>query len=46
MILGVKGILYFEMIATGGEWGGPSKAEIHGSYKAMVDSPVWRLKSR
>jgi acetylornithine deacetylase/succinyl-diaminopimelate desuccinylase-like protein len=43
MILGVKGILYFEMIATGGDWGGPSKAEIHGSYKAMVDSPVWRL---
>jgi acetylornithine deacetylase/succinyl-diaminopimelate desuccinylase-like protein len=43
MILGVKGILYFEMIAAGGEWGGPSKAEIHGSYKAMVDSPVWRL---
>jgi acetylornithine deacetylase/succinyl-diaminopimelate desuccinylase-like protein len=43
MILGVKGIVYFEMIATGGEWGGPSKAEIHGSYKAIVDSPVWRL---
>ena len=43
MILGVKGILYFEMVATGGEWGGPSKAEIHGSYKAIVDSPVWRL---
>jgi acetylornithine deacetylase/succinyl-diaminopimelate desuccinylase-like protein len=43
MILGVKGIVYFEMIATGGEWGGPSLAEIHGSYKAIVDSPVWRL---
>ncbi|MDJ0710209.1 MAG: M20/M25/M40 family metallo-hydrolase [Woeseiaceae bacterium] len=43
MILGVKGIVYFEMIATGGTWGGPSKAEIHGSYKAIVDSPVWRL---
>ena len=43
MILGVKGIVYFEMIATGGAWGGPSKAEIHGSYKAIVDSPVWRL---
>ncbi len=43
MILGVKGILYFEMIATGGAWGGPSRAEIHGSYKAIVDSPVWRL---
>ena len=43
MILGVKGIVYFEMIATGGKWGGPSRAEIHGSYKAIVDSPVWRL---
>lgn len=43
MILGVKGIVYFEMIATGGDWGGPSKAEIHGSFKAIVDSPVWRL---
>ena len=42
-ILGVKGIVYFEMSSQGGDWGGPSKAEIHGSYKAMVDSPVWRL---
>jgi len=43
MILGVKGILYFEMISTGGAWGGPSNSEIHGSYKAIVDAPVWRL---
>ena len=43
MILGVKGIVYFEMTARGGDWGGPSQAEIHGSYKALVDSPVWRL---
>jgi acetylornithine deacetylase/succinyl-diaminopimelate desuccinylase-like protein len=43
VILGVKGILYTEMTATGGAWGGPSRAEIHGSYKAIVDSPVWRL---
>ena len=43
VILGVKGIIYFEMIATGGDWGGPTRAEIHGSYKAIVDSPVWRL---
>jgi acetylornithine deacetylase/succinyl-diaminopimelate desuccinylase-like protein len=43
VILGVKGILYFEMIATGGDWGGPAVAEIHGSYKAIVGSPVWRL---
>ncbi len=43
VILGVKGILYVEMTATGGGWGGPADAEIHGSYKAIVDSPVWRL---
>ena len=43
VILGVKGILYVEMTATGGEWGGPANAEIHGSFKAIVDSPVWRL---
>ena len=42
-ILGVKGILYFEMLANGGDWGGPANAEIHGSYKAVVDSPVWQL---
>ncbi len=41
--LGVKGILYTEMEATGNERGGPTRAEIHGSYKAIVDSPVWRL---
>jgi len=43
MILGVKGIIYFELEARGGAHGGPTKAEIHGSYKASVDSPVWRL---
>ena len=43
VILGVKGLIYFEMTSNGGEWGGPSAAEIHGSYKALVDSPVWRL---
>jgi acetylornithine deacetylase/succinyl-diaminopimelate desuccinylase-like protein len=43
MILGVKGILYFEMEAKGGEQGGPRNAEIHSSLKAMVDAPVLRL---
>lgn len=43
LILGVKGIIYVEMVATGGDWGGPTRAEIHGSYKAIVDSPAWRL---
>ena len=43
MILGVKGIIYFELEARGGARGGPTTAEIHGSYKASVDSPVWHL---
>jgi len=43
MTLGVKGIAYWEFEAAGGPHGGPTKAEIHGSNKAIVDSPVWRL---
>ena len=43
MFLGVKGILYFELEARGGPQGGPVRSEIHGSYKAITDSPVWRL---
>ncbi|HUP47018.1 MAG TPA: M20/M25/M40 family metallo-hydrolase [Thermoanaerobaculia bacterium] len=41
--LGVKGIVYFEMEAKGGERGGPVGAEVHGSTKAIIDSPAWRL---
>ena len=43
MALGVKGIIYMEIEATGTETGGPTAAEIHGSYKAIVDAPAWRL---
>ncbi|MFK8016149.1 MAG: M20/M25/M40 family metallo-hydrolase, partial [Gammaproteobacteria bacterium] len=43
LILGVKGIIYFELEARGSERGGPTRSEIHGSYKAAVDSPTWRL---
>ncbi|MEE8528162.1 MAG: M20/M25/M40 family metallo-hydrolase [Gammaproteobacteria bacterium] len=43
MILGVKGIIYFELEARGGPHGGPTRSEIHGSLKAIVDAPVWRL---
>ena len=43
MSLGVKGILYFEMEAKGGDAGGPVGAEVHGSFKALVDAPAWRL---
>lgn len=43
MSLGVKGILYMEIESRGGAHGGPDRAEIHGSMKALVDSPSWRL---
>lgn len=43
LTMGVKGIVYFELEARGGEWGGPSVAEIHGSLKVITGSPVWRL---
>jgi acetylornithine deacetylase/succinyl-diaminopimelate desuccinylase-like protein len=41
--LGVKGIVYFEMEARGNESGGPTRAEVHGSLKALADAPAWRL---
>jgi acetylornithine deacetylase/succinyl-diaminopimelate desuccinylase-like protein len=41
--LGSKGIIELELIASGAKWGrGPAK-DLHSSYKAMVDSPSWRL---
>ena len=43
MFLGVKGIVSFELEARGGPRGGPTRAEIHGSYKAITDSPVLRV---
>lgn len=43
IMLGVKGIIYWELSSHGGTWGGPTRAEIHGSYKAVTDSPVLRL---
>jgi acetylornithine deacetylase/succinyl-diaminopimelate desuccinylase-like protein len=43
VLLGVKGIVYWELESKGGDWGGPGRAEIHGSFKAVVDSPTQRL---
>lgn len=41
--LGSKGIIELELIASGSKWGrGPAK-DVHSSYKAMIDSPSWRL---
>lgn len=41
--LGVKGIIYMDLICQGGKWGGPTKRGIHSSFHACIDSPVWRL---
>jgi len=42
--LGVKGIVYFELELDGKNWGrGPTEFDIHGSNKAWVDSPAWRM---
>ncbi len=42
--LGVKGIVYFELGLDGKNWGhGPTEFDIHGSNKAWVDSPAWRM---
>ncbi len=44
MELGVKGIVYFELELDGNVWGcGPTQFDIHGSNKAWVDSPAWRM---
>nr|WP_047168547.1 M20/M25/M40 family metallo-hydrolase [Sphingomonas sp. Y57] len=43
MTLGVKGNIYFELEAQGGPQGGPKDAEVHSSFKAIVDAPGWRL---
>jgi acetylornithine deacetylase/succinyl-diaminopimelate desuccinylase-like protein len=42
--LGVKGIVYFELEVDGKSWSyGPTEFDIHGSNKAWVDSPAWRM---
>src|SRR3990172_6422507 len=41
---GPKGILEFELEASGERWGrGPQNMPIHSSRKAVLDRPVWRL---
>jgi acetylornithine deacetylase/succinyl-diaminopimelate desuccinylase-like protein len=41
--LGSKGIIEIELVASGEKWGRGATRDIHSSYKASVDSPVWRL---
>ena len=41
--LGSKGIIELELVASGAKWGRGPKGDVHSSYKAMIDSPTWRL---
>jgi acetylornithine deacetylase/succinyl-diaminopimelate desuccinylase-like protein len=42
--LGAKGVVELELVSTGEKWGrGPGKADVHSSYAAQIDSPVWHL---
>ncbi|MDO8543625.1 MAG: M20/M25/M40 family metallo-hydrolase [Opitutaceae bacterium] len=41
--LGAKGIIECELVASGLAWGRGPTRDIHSSFKAMVDSPAWRL---
>ena len=41
--LGAKGIVELELVSSGAKWGRGPRQDLHSSYKAAVDSPVWRL---
>jgi len=41
--LGAKGMIEVELVCSTEKWGRGSKDDIHSSYKAELDSAVWRL---
>jgi acetylornithine deacetylase/succinyl-diaminopimelate desuccinylase-like protein len=41
--LGAKGVIEVELTASALTWGRGPMRDTHSSFKAMVDSPVWRL---
>jgi acetylornithine deacetylase/succinyl-diaminopimelate desuccinylase-like protein len=41
--LGAKGLIEVELVCTTKAWGRGAVDDIHSSYKAELDSPVWRL---
>ncbi len=43
MHLGLKGIVYLNLVCRRGKKGGPVDTAEHGSVSAWVSSPVWRL---
>jgi acetylornithine deacetylase/succinyl-diaminopimelate desuccinylase-like protein len=41
--LGAKGIVELELASTGEKWGRGPTHDVHSSYEAQIDSPVWHL---
>jgi len=41
--LGAKGVVELELVSTGEKWGRGPKLDVHSSYEASIDSPVWHL---
>jgi len=41
--LGCKGVAFCELVARGGEWGGPVSAAVHGSRGVWFHNPAWWL---
>ena len=41
--LGAKGVVEVELVASTARWGRGAKDDIHSSYKAELDSAVWRM---
>jgi acetylornithine deacetylase/succinyl-diaminopimelate desuccinylase-like protein len=41
--LGAKGVIEVELVASTEKWGRGAKDDIHSSYKAELDSAVWRM---
>ncbi len=41
--LGAKGVIELELVSTGTRWGRGPAHDVHSSFKAQVDSPVWHL---
>jgi acetylornithine deacetylase/succinyl-diaminopimelate desuccinylase-like protein len=41
--LGAKGMIEVELVCSTEKWGRGSKDDIHSSYKAELDSAVWRM---
>ncbi len=43
VLLGNKGMLYFELEVKGGKWGGPKSIDLHSMNGAWIENPIWRM---